>query len=655
MFTCGIEGFGIIGVNHYLPGPPEDIVRWGPMNDVSDGLVEKLLEHSCRHFHVSDPEEDDLSLVSSAYQKLLSEHCFSSDDVSIVIHARTQAYSVPPAPKSLVVDFVNAYGLKPDLNFSVTHLACASVINAVWLATQYLRSQTTDSLGLILTSDRVFGGGEYRMRQNSGIMSDGASAMLIGRKNVIAQVKRMCVDNNARHHAGPVNDDAARAIGQSAWYETRAVLHQTVSKAGLSWNDVKHVLPTNADAHYWSMIERTSGLGEGAVNLENIARRGHACSADFAVNLVDVGLDLIKGGETIISCGQSNVGAHAALLLTPPEGVSGHPPQISLPEIGIYDLAVKIPDDVSVTGKSKERAFQTFEHLIFTDSGRHSCPPMEHVKEEHLPGASCDHDLSLTDSTIDVIRKMLHSQRVDADQIAHIVNTQCMSNENILESSCLRIQHELFPLARTALTIDQMGTAGIPTGFTVAKLQLLDGAPEDLVCIAASDKWIPPFSRRFPGMTPLADASASCVVGRIIDGRAPIAIIDSQYVFSQPTPPDIWSARPEDLQDYIFESVIHAVNGLLQSNRSNIEDIDYVAGDGVSAELLRRIQSTLRIQQEKLINFQWNFGSSSPLIAIQKVIEQAHHMRRDLNCVVWTASLSGNAAAMHLKCRGQKQ
>jgi hypothetical protein len=67
------------------------------------------------------------------------------------------------------------------------------------------------------------------------------------------------------------------------------------------------------------MMMRALDLPIERIFLDNIRLRGHACCADLAINLVDRGLPLLSAGGTIVFCGQSNIGSHAALTLLPRE------------------------------------------------------------------------------------------------------------------------------------------------------------------------------------------------------------------------------------------------------------------------------------------------------------------------------------------------
>lgn len=657
MHSFPLTEVGIVGATQYLPGQPQDISRWSSGEGLGLALVDTLTANGCRQFHIAGPDEDDLSIVLAAYTELKRNEIFDPSAIAIVAHAHTQAYSVPPAPHSIVADFVNAEGLKAALSFSVSHLACASVINAIWLVAQYLSTQSSDALGLVLTSDRVFGGGEYRVRQDAGIMSDGGSAILIGRRNLKTRIARIGLGNYSVHHAGPISPAACAAIGKTAWYQTRDTLNLTLDEEKIQWNAVGTILPINADRDYWRMVERSNGLNIGTVFDRNIGDKGHACTADFAINLLDRGLEVINDGKAVLACGQSNVGAHAVALMVPPAAEDVYAfqdmePRVA-PTLAIYAIATDLPTTQQVTSIRGTNIAGIFPHMFFTDAGHHSCPPIDGLDDGYdatdIPVAQ---GVRIPDMASAVVGKL---GLVEGASVSHVLHAQCMLDENILGSTCLRIQHDHFPDALSAMSLDQVGTAGVPTALSLAALQLLDSPGSSRVCLSAADKWVSPFFRRHPGLAPLGDASAACLVGAVDQEITPLAVIAGKHLTLTQPPREIWSNAGDTLEQYVMSSALGAISGLLADVGTDIKTIDLILGDGLPERTRFDLADALGVAADRLWNPDVHYGSAASLFGMSELIKRARNSSRPLRGIVWTASLSGHAAAILIVCTGEDQ
>lgn len=307
---------GIAAAAFYLPGNPVDIKEWGPRNDVSAQLIGELLENGCRYFYDGSGYAD-VDLIDGALDRLLAESEVKAEEINFLIHASTQSFSVPAPPTSVLSELMTRFDLRPELSFSVGHLACASTINAIMLAAELLESHPQSRYALVVTCDRVFGGAEYRVRQNAGIQSDGGSAILIARENPRCRIGHIAIKNFSELHAGPSTAANRVAIGRYTWLQTKELFLDFERVSGQTLNEYSTVLPINADAHYWRVIAKSLNMDEKSFFLDNIKQRGHACSVDLVVNLLDRGLGLVDQGGSILICGQSNVGAHAVLALLP--------------------------------------------------------------------------------------------------------------------------------------------------------------------------------------------------------------------------------------------------------------------------------------------------------------------------------------------------
>ncbi len=305
---------GIVDAAYHLPGEPHDVCEWGPPIGVDASRIERLLASGCRYFHVAQIESD-ADLVTAAARNLLEKTAVDPSKIAYLIHARTQNYSIPAAPHSLLSEVCARLQLAPRLSFAIAHLACASIIAAVDTAIRLLQGDPTASYALVTSSDRVFGNSEHRLRQDSGIQSDGGSAILIGRDAVRAHIHSIAVRSYPKLHAGPSTPTMGRLIGSSAWVHTAEVLDELDKDTGASLAQLDSLMPTNADIPYWRTLLKERNARAEILFERNALRRGHACCADLAINLADEGLQRSEQGQRVMCFSQSNVGAYGYLVL----------------------------------------------------------------------------------------------------------------------------------------------------------------------------------------------------------------------------------------------------------------------------------------------------------------------------------------------------
>jgi 3-oxoacyl-[acyl-carrier-protein] synthase III len=308
---------GIVDAAYYLPGPPVDIVEWAAAQGVPPSLVEKLLANGCRYFHEMTDQKPDADLIATAVERLAQQRAAELRQVSILVHTHTQAFSMPAPPSSILSDIVRRFDLRPELCFSCGHTGCASGVAAVDWARRLLEADENAKYALVVTSDRVFGGAEYRIRQEAGIHSDSASALLLGKNDLRCVLGPATYKNYPKLHEGAVTPENSATVARTAWLHLRTLLQEHARRSGIDLSDSVSIMPGNSDGHYWVQIARAMDLPEGTVFLDNIRERGHGHSANFAINLVDHGFGLLQAGEVVVACGHSNLGAYSALTLLP--------------------------------------------------------------------------------------------------------------------------------------------------------------------------------------------------------------------------------------------------------------------------------------------------------------------------------------------------
>ncbi|WP_295565519.1 hypothetical protein [uncultured Stenotrophomonas sp.] len=305
---------GIVEAAYHLPGEAIDLCEWGPRMGVDGARIDRLLGNGCRYFH-SAQVESDADIVVAAVGRVLRESAVNASSIAYVIHARTQNFSMPAAPHSLLGEVCARTGIEPRLAFSISHLACASIIAAVDTAVRLLQGDPSASHALVTSSDRVFGNADHRLRQDSGIQSDGGSAILVGRPEVRSWIRTIMLRTYPKLHPGPSTPTMGRLIGSAAWAHTAEVLDDLDDHPDGGLQQMDALLPTNADIPYWRTLLQARQARADILFEDNARRRGHACCADLAINLADEGLRRADQGQRVMCFSQSNVGAYGYLVL----------------------------------------------------------------------------------------------------------------------------------------------------------------------------------------------------------------------------------------------------------------------------------------------------------------------------------------------------
>ncbi|MDK2125937.1 ketoacyl-ACP synthase III family protein [Parachitinimonas caeni] len=308
--------YGIIAADYYLPGTPVDVRDWAPLLGVAPELVQALISNGCRYFHMGEGESD-LSLSMAAFERLLKRAGIAAREVDYLIHANTQPFSIPEPPRSVVAELAAAFDLQPKLAFGITHLGCASVFAAIEAACALLQSDPDAHYVAIVTADRVFDE-PFRLRKDQGIQSDGSSALLIGRGEGLGRLASLCLRYFPKLDGGPASPQFEALHGTFNWAYTKTATAEALQQARLTMRDIGIFLPTNSEAPLWLSLGRSLGAEDHQMFTENTRRRGHACCANLAINLVDAGFEHLAAGHPVLAAAQSNNGAYAAFTLLPP-------------------------------------------------------------------------------------------------------------------------------------------------------------------------------------------------------------------------------------------------------------------------------------------------------------------------------------------------
>jgi len=313
-FPC--REFGIEAAAYELPGAPIDIADWAVRHNYPRARVEAIVRNGSRCFHAA-PGIGEVELAIRAVGRLLAQSRVAACDIAFVILAHSQQFSVPAAPRSLPLEVAAAHGLRPRWAGSVAQLNCVSIAAGLRTAQALMRAHAQAGAALVLSVDRVYGEA-YRLRQESGIQSDGAACLLVTRGTPGNRLGAIAIQNRAAWHVGSDADKAVEdQMGTLEWPLTRSAMEAASAASGIALARFGLILPRNGDLPQWTALCRAMGMPDGRLYTENMARRGHACCSDFTINLADAGLAAVAAGQHVMGVMQSNTGAFGAVTLHP--------------------------------------------------------------------------------------------------------------------------------------------------------------------------------------------------------------------------------------------------------------------------------------------------------------------------------------------------
>jgi hypothetical protein len=317
MTTAAPHWVGIDAADYELPGAPIDVLDWAKQYPDHREQVDRIVASGSRYFH-SAADIGEVELAIRAVARLVDARRFSAPDIGAVVHAHTQPYSVPAAPRSLPLEVARAFGIRPRWVGSIAQLKCVSLAAGFETLRALMAASPQLNAGLIVSVDRVYGE-RYRLRQLGGIQSDGAACLLVTRNSTRSRIGGVAIRNYVPRWY-PGSDIAPHIVHEMAfkeWIYTRWIMLQAAESSGVAMSDYGQISPNNMDLPDWRALCHAMHIPEQRLFIDNTLRRGHVCCSNFAINLADAGFAAIDGGMHVMTVMQSNMGAFGAVTLHP--------------------------------------------------------------------------------------------------------------------------------------------------------------------------------------------------------------------------------------------------------------------------------------------------------------------------------------------------
>ena len=335
-------------------------------------------------------------------------------------------------------------------------------------------------------------------------------------------------------------------------------------------------------------------------------------------------------------------------------------------------LTVDVPQAVTHQSLLGTVAPQTYKHL-FDEAGAFSRPStvrrgITRIYTDSYQAPALSPEMRNSEQAARVVGLLAQALPQAMSQVGTILHTQCTLDQQILGSTCLRLQQAHAKAARLTQTIGQNGTAGIAMAMQLAAVLGEQGGSSgsnDLTLISTSDKWMAPFYRRVPDVVTYGDASAACLVQADHEGSGlsdgAIAVIEDIVWSEAPLSEAPWAEPAELVQSRLIDWASTHVQTLMARMPAARRSQAVLMGDAYSQALSERVAQQSRWPGELVLASHAgratgvHLSSASPLVAVADLLALAHQRGQDLDAVIWVASLSGHAAALHVRCTANAQ
>jgi len=290
---------GIEEVATYLPAESaslEDLHERGMLN----GSVATLRSFGFDRVHLAG-DESNVSMAICAARKLLEESDTDPDAIGLILYATALSSSATmwngAAAKAgggavLQLDDVSdlfkypASVLQSELDLpnasvmGVNQVGCASIFTALRMARAMIATESELDSVLCVSADKFPSDQPRDLVYN--VVSDGASAALVRRgasRNRIVECAQ--VTKGALWDGGSLENEIVAAYFPTA----KNLIERTLTKAGLTIDDIALVIPHNVSARSWEILGKLIGCSRERIYMDNIRCAGHTIASDNLLNL----------------------------------------------------------------------------------------------------------------------------------------------------------------------------------------------------------------------------------------------------------------------------------------------------------------------------------------------------------------------------------
>jgi 3-oxoacyl-[acyl-carrier-protein] synthase III len=303
---------GIDAIGYWLPPAERSLAELAARGQLSS-TPEALAGFGFRHARVAE-HESHVEMALEAARGLIDETGIDPAEIDVLLYAgaltSSSTMTCGPAPGGAMlhmqelteffrypVSFLqNELDLGHATVAGIDQLGCASIFSALRMARAMLLAEEDVRTVLCVSADRLPSAAPREVIYN--VISDGACAALVRRdavrNRIVAQGQ---VTRGAYWDATALEDEIVAAYFPTA----RALIDDTLRRAGLRLDDVRWIIPHNVSLRSWEILLGLLECPREKLFASNIARIGHTIAADNLINLRDAtDAGLLQPGDLLL-------------------------------------------------------------------------------------------------------------------------------------------------------------------------------------------------------------------------------------------------------------------------------------------------------------------------------------------------------------------
>ena len=322
--------------------------------------------------------------------------------------------------------------------------------------------------------------------------------------------------------------------------------------------------------------------------------------------------------------------------------------------LGIRAIRVDQPEAISQNSLLGESIPSIYRHL-YDEAGNKSRPSsvrrgVSFQPTEPYMATSALVELRSCEMATQVADMMTRPIKKLKKQVTTVIHAQCTVDQQILSSTCLRLQNDHFINSQYTLSVGQVGTVGVGSAIELAKHRLRKDEGR-LISISACDKWIAPYIRRYPTLVAYGDAAAACLIGKG-NRQDCIAEVLATSIVAKPLGYEFYSVSPELHRENLINIATQSIKTLMTKVVDQKIEIDGLIGDCYELPVVKKIADQVHMYEKAVLPEKdvCHASSAEYLLSIVKALRETQCQSRAMNFIIWTASLSGHAAAMLIRC-----
>ncbi|WBC07643.1 3-oxoacyl-[acyl-carrier-protein] synthase III C-terminal domain-containing protein [Micromonospora sp. WMMA1947] len=227
---------------------------------------------------------DTAALVEETVANLLKESGVDAGRVRWLVHAHTGTHQ-DVVGRAGLARICRRLGLDRAQSFGMTTNNCASTVSAMRVVDRLLARGSATDVAVVVTADVAFTP-IMQVIPNSSVTGDAGVACLFSRRDPGHRVLAARIDTYGRHAACQWQDEAANAEFEAEYPARLAdVMRRALDDAGLTWPDVRLVLPHNVNTFSWKQVAARAGIPIESVYLDQVPHTAHCFGADIFLNL----------------------------------------------------------------------------------------------------------------------------------------------------------------------------------------------------------------------------------------------------------------------------------------------------------------------------------------------------------------------------------